>query len=178
MVGADHRPGSHPVDHLVQELVRTGRAATADEVERIGERIATATFGPSEVRVRPRERGLSYQGRALRTRDDSLFVHLVRRVVLERQWAAGTTADDYLADLRQAVRSPQRRLAIYLRRGGHLAATISPTLSGVPASRRGPEALPWLLVVYSADRGIIVSGYQISGSETAAIPEDARWLTP
>jgi hypothetical protein len=32
------------------------------------------------------------------------------------------------------------------------------------------------LAVYSADRGIILSGYQISGLETAGIPESVQWL--
>jgi hypothetical protein len=33
-----------------------------------------------------------------------------------------------------------------------------------------------LLVVYSGDRGIILTGYQIAGIQAVAIPEDARWL--
>jgi hypothetical protein len=33
--------------------------------------------------------------------------------------------------------------------------------------------LPWLLVVYSADRGIIVSGYQVTSLDQTSLPEEA-----
>ena len=42
--------------------------------------------------------------------------------------------------------------------------------------RLGPEALPWVLVVFSADRGTIVSGYQVSSNPPSNIPEDGLWL--
>ena len=44
------------------------------------------------------------------------------------------------------------------------------------ARRLGPEALSWILVVYSADRGTIVSGYQVSSNPPSNIPEDGLWL--
>ena len=44
------------------------------------------------------------------------------------------------------------------------------------AASQGLRALPHLLVLYAADRGMIVSGYQFSGRETLAIPQEARWL--
>jgi len=33
-----------------------------------------------------------------------------------------------------------------------------------------------LLVIYSADRGIIVTGYQFSELPETGIPSEARWL--
>jgi hypothetical protein len=168
---------THPVDRLIRDLVETGRPARPEERERITERIATAPFEPRNVRVPPRERDLVFLGRTLDASTDSLFLHLVRRVVIDGQWAAGTTTDEYLADLRSAVRAPRTRLALYRRRGGYLAAALTPSEAAVAPARRGPRFLPWLLVVYSADHGIIVTGYQASDLAVVAIPEDAQWLS-
>lgn len=166
----------HPVDRLIRELIQTGRQATTEEIERIIERMATAPFDRRVLPVPAQLRGTPYQGRALGTREDALFIHLVQRVIRDGQWAEGITELDYVADLRRAVRAPPARLVIYQRRGGPVAATFTPSDRVLPASRRGPKALPWLYVVYSADRGIIVSGYQTSGLQTLSVPGDARWL--
>ena len=167
---------SHPVDHLIAELLETDRDASPDDVRRIIERMATAPFDSRLTRVPISDRGLAYQGHVVAARETSLVVHLVRRVLLDRQWAEGTTAEQYVTDLRRAVRSQHTSLAVYGRRGGRLAATLTRTVQAVPASQRGPDWLPELLVVYSADRGMIVTGYQVSGRQVIHIPEGARWL--
>lgn len=166
----------HPTDVLIRELIRGERRATDEEIARIVERMATAPFGRGTVHVRLEEREATYRGQMLGARADSLTYHLTKRVVIERQWVPGTTAGQYVADLRRAVRAPSVRLAVYNRHAGHLAAALTPTDLVLPAQRRGARALPELLVIYSADRGIIVTGYQITGLETASIPEEARWL--
>jgi hypothetical protein len=94
-------------------------------------------------------------------------------VVDDDQWAFGTTAAEYLADLWQAARSPDARIVLYQRRGGCLAAIIAQ--NRIPAERRGADALPWLLVVFSADRGTIITGYQTSSDMLSNIPEDGLW---
>ncbi len=170
------RFSQHPVDRLIRELIQTGRAATPDEVERIVERMATAPFDTRLVRVRLTARGASYQGHTLGARADSLTFHLVKRVVLDQQWATGTTADQYVADLRRAVRVPASHLAVYERQGGSIAAIVTSTDQVLPSARRGPAELPNLVVIYSADRGIIVSGYQFSTLERTSVPQEARWL--
>lgn len=123
------------------------------------------------------ERGTRYGGITLGARAEALTYHLVKRVVLEEQWSDGTTARQYLADLRAAVLHSSARLAVYARRGGDLAATVTPTDQVLPAERRGSRPRPLLLVVYSVDRGTIVSGYQFSDFDTASIPEDVLWLS-
>jgi hypothetical protein len=105
----------------------------------------------------------------------ALRLHLVERVLVDQQWAAGTSEAEYLADLRQAIRSPDARLVAYSARGGAIAATWGPNT--LPAARRGPRPEDWLFVVYSADRGMLISGYQASGLATVRIPGSARWLT-
>jgi hypothetical protein len=123
---------------------------------------------PSEVR------GTTYLGQQLGERGDALLVHLVRRVLVDRQWVEGTDEATYLTDLRAMVRDPAARLVVYQRQGGHIAGVFDP--NRLPPERRGSNALAWLYVVYSADRGTIVSGYQASGLGEIDIPEGARWL--
>ena len=166
----------HPADQLIRELIQSGRATEPAEIERILDRMALAVFDPRVVRVPIHERGLTYGNRLILERADSLFLHLVRRVLIREQWGVGTTPDQYLDDLRQVVRAQDISLAIYSRRGGSLAAALAPTDQVVPPERRGPRSLPELFVVYSADRGIIVTGYQVSSRDVLAIPKDARWL--
>ena len=166
----------HPTDRLIRDLIETGRRVTPEEIERIIERMATAPFEPRVRRVRPRERGASYLGQTLGAQARSLAYHLIKRVVLEKQWAEGTTEEQYLSDLRRAVRSPDARLAVYRRQTGAIAATLCPTSTALPPVRRGADAVGLLLVVYSADRGIMISGYQISALDQANIPQEALWL--
>ncbi len=165
----------HPADRLIRALIATGRPATPEEVAAIVECLASAPFDRRPVPVPTRMRGMSYQGRVLGARDDSLAYHLVKRVLEERQWAEGTTAAQYVADLHRAVRAASR-LTVYERRGGPIAATVTPTDRVLSVEQLGEEPYPLILVVYSADRGIITSGYQISGLETAGIPKEALWL--
>jgi hypothetical protein len=166
----------HPADLLIRRLIQTRDAAAPEEIEQIVERMATAPFDQRALPVPMRLRGLSYQGQTLGVRHDSFGYHLVKRVVDERQWTEGTTAADYLEDLRRGVRNRGVRLAVYERRGGFMAAALTATAAAVPLSRRAAESLPNLLVVYGADRGVIISGYQVSSLEQTGIPGEARWL--
>ncbi len=174
--GAGPPRSPHPVDELIRELLQTGRSATPAEVREILQRMAAAPFNPASVRVRRQHRGLTYLGHPLGAREPSLFYHLVQRVLVEMQWAAGTTAREYLADLRRAIRAPRSRVVIYEDRGGHLVGVVALTEDAVPVRRRGPDWLPHLLVVYSADRGMIVSGYQFSNLSAIRVPGTGRWL--
>lgn len=83
----------HPTDRLIRELIHAGRPATAGETEQIIERMATAPFDQRVVPVGIRQRGLTYQGITLANRADSLMYHLAQRVLQDKQWADGTTAD-------------------------------------------------------------------------------------
>ena len=94
--------------------------------------MATAPFDTRMLAVPRRHRGLTYQGRTLGSRDDALFLHLAQRVAAEGQWIIGTTAVQYVDDLRRAVRWPGARLAIYPRRAGAIAAIVNQTSDIVP----------------------------------------------
>jgi hypothetical protein len=166
----------HPTDRLIRESIRTRRSTTDDEITQIVERMATAPFDARILPVPTGLRGMAYLGRALGARDTALFIHLVQRVVADEQWSGGTVESGYLADLSRAVRHRSARLLVYHRRGGPVAATLTPTDQVLMARRRGPEALPLLYVVYAADRGMLTSGYQASSTQTLSILDDAQWL--
>ena len=172
----EERLSRHPADRLIHELIGTRRAAADDEIEQIVERMATAPFGRSTVRVPVKERGARYGDLVLGTRADSLTYHMVKRVAIEQQWPNGTSGDQYLADLARAIRDPGARLTVCPRRGGSIAAIITPTARVMPAHRLGAEPAPQLLVIYSADRGMIVTGYQFSTLDQTGVPEEAVWL--
>jgi hypothetical protein len=75
----------HPTDQLIRALVASGRPATDEEAELIVERLATAPFDQRPVPVPLKLRGINYRGQVLGARASSLTVHLVKRVVEERQ---------------------------------------------------------------------------------------------
>jgi hypothetical protein len=117
---------------------------------------------------------MTYQGHTLGARASALTYHLVKRVVDEGQWTFGTTSAENLADLREAARIPDGRLVLYRRRGGDMAVVLSQ--NRIAPNRLGPAALPWIVVVFSGDRGTIISGYQVSSETQVNIPEDSLWL--
>ena len=162
---------------LIRELVHTERPATPEDIARIRELMAAAPFNPGLAEVVPRLRGREYRGAALGARAPSLAYHLFQRTAVEEQWASQTTEADYVADLSSAVLAPSSRLVVYERRGGNMAASITTTADVIAPQRLGTRVLPLLLVVYSADRDIIITGYQCSSLEEVSIPREARWLT-
>lgn len=112
----------HPADRLIRELIATRRRATPGEVGAIIARMAEVPFDGRIVRVPPALREV-LSG----TTADTLTIHLAKRTFDEQQWVDGTTADGYVADLRRAVVAPTAKLLVYDRRGGSLAATITPS---------------------------------------------------
>lgn len=176
--GGGMPPGQHPTDDLIRQLIQTRRVPTSAEITQILSHVATAVFGSRPVNVPRRDRGLSYQGITLGAQASPLEYHLVKRVAApnEQQWAIGTTAAEYLDDLRRATQAPSVRLALYVRDRQHIAAIIALTEDVVPLVRRGTNWHPNLLVVYSADRGRIVTGYQFSRIEALDIPGDVQWF--
>jgi hypothetical protein len=164
-----------PVDHLIRAIIETRRRATAPEVEQITERIATAPFENVRIHVPLRLR-LTYQGRVLGNREPSLLVHFVKRTLVEEQWDTATTIDDYILDLRRAALATGAQLLAYTRWGDRYAATITPTSQAVPDERLGRKACPNLIVVYSADRSVIVTGYMFTGLSDLNLPGDVLWL--
>ncbi len=170
------QPQQHRADQLIRELIAFSRAASAEEIALILERMASVRFVDTIAHIPIKHRGLTYQGRTLTARADSLFYHLVKRVVVEGQWVSGTSEEQYVADLRRTVQVPGARLLAYTRWGEAFTATITPTRQAVPPERQGANALPQILVVYSADRRAIVTGYMFTTLQELDIPGEIVWL--
>lgn len=164
------------IDLLIRELVAGNRRASSADVQDIIQWMASAPFDSRTVRVPRSLQGVTYLGYTLTLQEPALLAHLIQRVVVDRQWLPGTTAETYLQDLRRAVVDDTSRLALYLRRGGAIAATLTTTERILPEIRRGDAVLPLMLVVYAADWGAIVSGYQCTSLDTLVLPENAQWL--
>ncbi|HEY7066307.1 MAG TPA: hypothetical protein VII06_32845 [Chloroflexota bacterium] len=167
---------SHPVDQLIRELIARNRPAAPEEIARVVARLAVAPFNPDRVRVPARERGVSYRGQTLGPHEPSLVYHLVKRVMIERQWALGTSAAQYVGDLHRATRRAQTRIGLYGGRGDWLAVAIASTVDVIPVRRQGEQTLSNLLVLYSAGRGMIRTGYQFSGTSQVDVPPEVQWL--
>ena len=163
----------HSIDRLIRELISTNRAVVAADGRRILEHVASSPFDPRERPV-PAVLHEAFRGDAAADQAASLLIHLQQRILLDQQWSPATSPREYLQDLRTAIRRHDARLLVYRRRGGHVAGVFAPT--HVPLSRRGQNTLPWTYVVYSADRGMLVTGYQVSGIEEVRLPEHVRWL--
>ena len=148
--GAGGRVSQHPVDRLIRELISARRSASRDEVASILRRMAEAEF--------------------------PTIAHHLQERLHEGQWAKGTGENAYLEDLRRAISGTRSRLVVYRRRGGSIAAVLGDTEEAVPEGRRGQDWLPLIYVVFSADRGILLSGYQASAMSRIGIPEGAQWL--
>ncbi len=59
---------------------------------------------------------------------------------------------------------------------GMIAVVLAPVDRVLPAVRLSEGAHATLAVVYAADRGIVISGYQFSSLEKLALPERVLWL--
>lgn len=172
----DERLSQHPVDRLIRHLVATSLAPSDDQIGAILDRLATAPFDHREIRVPPSERGLGGRASTLGQRARSLDYHLIKRVTIDRAWSSATRPIDYVSDLQHVARAASCRLYILRRRGGHLAVAFAPTSQVIPPVRLGQDAQAWVLVVYSADWGIIVTGYQTNDEPATRLPREATWL--
>jgi hypothetical protein len=149
----------YPIVQLLRELIAAPRQVSDAERASIVAHIASAEFNRNGVTTEEQIRGLTYLGRTVEPWADSLFVHLVRRVLVQRQWAEGTTEAIYLADLREAVLHPAADVPLGLA-GGLPTVQITAPLT-VPEERRGPRAQPWIVVICAPNRDRLVSGYQV-----------------
>jgi len=140
----------HPVDRVIREVIQSSGPISASQIDQIVARMAQVEF-------------------------PTVKQHLAKRI-RDKQWVETTAEEEYLRDLRSAILNSGARLVVYQRRGGNMAAVLANTQEIVAKTRRGSRWQPLLFVAYSADRGIIVSGYQASALEEISIPKGAQWL--
>jgi hypothetical protein len=173
--GGGLRSSQHPVDRLIRDLLISGREPTPAEVQRVVERIASAPFNPREIAVDPDLIGRDYLGQRIPAHAPASLAHLWKRVLVDEQWAEGTTIDEYLADLRISMRDGQPQVMIAVIRDSPSAGVLA--LNQVPAERRGLNAGPLVFVGYSVNGGMITTGYQTVDQSRIRLPRNARWLS-
>lgn len=170
----DGGTGRHP-DALIRELIAfPERTATVEELDQILEHIARASFNMKMIDVPVELVGLELLERELRAREDSLTAHVAARVLRDKQWHEGGTKEDFLSDIKRAVSHPDAALAVYEARRTNFAGVVAPNT--VPAGRRGSDAGDYIVVLYSADRGRIITAYQAKDVYSTRIPKRARWI--
>ena len=106
--------------------------------------------------------------------NESATAHIAKRI-RQRQWDGSATSTEYVRDLHAAVRAAVQ-LGVYKRRGGTLAVAVAPTNNSVPLSRLGTESRRLLVVIHSADRGRLITGYQVADLTEIDLPDDVVWL--
>ncbi len=170
----DRGTGGHP-DALIRELIAfPGRIATAEKVGQILDHTAQAPFNTRITDVPAELVGLEFLGEELRTREDSLMAHMAARVLRDKQWREGSMKEDFLSDVKRAVLHPDVALAVYETRRTNFAGAVAPNT--VPLGRRGSDSGDYIVVLYSADRGRIITAYQAEDAYSTRIPERARWI--
>jgi hypothetical protein len=169
------RSSQHPADLLIRALLDSGRQPTTEEIQAILQRLASAPFNPREIPVDVALVGRTYLGQVIPARAEASLAHLWKRVLIDEQWAAGTTVNQYLADLRASVLSGQIRIMIAVIRESPSAGALAPNLT--PSERLGPNAGPLVFVGYSVNGGMITTGYQTVNQQSLRLPGNARWLS-
>ena len=176
MSGNEPSLSQHPVDQMIRSIVQTGRGTSATEVQHILNRIATAQFASRPVRTERSLQGIVYLGRTVDRTADSLFAHLVKRVVLEEQFTYGTTIAEYLDVIRLVPKALANHLAVYERWGQILAIAIAPTRDVVPSYLLGPEWEDQIIVVFNSSSGRLTTAYMFRDLTTVRIPRNVQWL--
>lgn len=162
-------------NRLKREWLNPERVPTEEEIKRILDHVAKAQFSTRVVPVDRRIVGQVFQGKRLAKNEPSILAHLAKRVLVERQWVDNVTPDEYVAHLRTAVLDAEARKVIYIGKDGRLYAGFL-AINKLPAKLLADGSQDFVWVVYAADYGTIVTGYQVSGLEKINLPPDVRWL--
>jgi hypothetical protein len=134
-------------------------------------RLANAPFASRRTGIPTRLRSRLLDGVSLRNTEPSLRAHLAKRIFDSAQWAATTSADDYIRDLRAAIQHPDAVVHVYTLENETYAAVVAPTTA--PPHRLGPQSGPQTVVIYRRRTGTIETGYQIAPGAATGIPSDA-----
>ncbi|MCL5957850.1 MAG: hypothetical protein M1358_00785 [Chloroflexi bacterium] len=160
---------------LIKAFLNPKRDPTEEEVRKILNHVAKAPFRSTMTSVKKEIQGQVFLGQKLRPKEPSITAHLAKRVLAEGQWSRDTTLDQYLADLRSVLDDPKLRKAVYQSKDGRTLLGLLGQ-NRLPRERLGDSSESFIWVLYSADYGTIVSGYQVSGVNRITLPKDVRWL--
>ena len=149
-----------PIDALILTLIDRQRQATENELAAIIEHVAQAPFASYRSHVpTPVRKGLEKLGMSLAPgKVPTVEWHLLKRVYLDQQWPVGTTEDDFLRDLHQAIVHPQVQVWTYRYYTHPYIGFLAPShVQQVPQPERH------IFVAYSPVFGTITTAYQTSG---------------
>jgi hypothetical protein len=156
------KAGVTNVAQLILTLIRTNRQATTEELQQIITTAAQAPFSSRPLKI-TRWLRQALEARGLRVPSEklpSVEIHLLKRMHLDRQWPLGTTRDQFIADLHHAVQHPNVQVWTYRWLGEAFVGFLAPShIQNVSNS----EA--YIFVAYSADYGVIKTGFQASSLE-------------
>lgn len=150
------------VVQLILILISTNRQATDEELQQLITHVAQAPFSSRPLKINRwlrqelEARGLQVPSEKL----PSVEIHLLKRIHLDRQWPPGTTVDQFIDDLHQAVQHPDVQVWTYRWLGEAFAGFLAPShVQNVP----NPEA--FIFVAYSADYSVIKTGFQANSPD-------------
>jgi len=150
------------IDALIIALIESRRRATDEELSQLVAHVAQAPFASRLVRPPHWWReALARRGIAVPARVPASEAHLLKRIHYDQQWPVGTTTDQFVADLRLAIRRPDARVWTYEYFGEPYIGLLAPS-----HIRGTPGAKSYIFVAYSARYGTLTTGYQASGPET------------
>lgn len=103
-------------------------------------------------------------------------VHYLRHVIVQKEWPEGTTLEEYVQSIREAVLNPEA--GVFVNRFENQEWQLSVV---APTGRwLGPRGREWTLVEYRLSIGHWVTAYQLSDTwdMIAGQPQrsDVRWL--
>lgn len=169
------QPSRHTVDVRIRELSDPSTEMTNDDLDAIVEHVATASFSAKQWSI-PHQMRIVFDGVQVGATAESALYHVLKRVVHDRQWSTATSLSGYFEDIVATVQSSSSRIAVFRRWQQTTVAFLAETSAIVPVHRRGAAALPFVLVLYSADTGKINTAYMVASEPAARIPGHARWL--
>lgn len=163
---------------LIREIGESGRDITDDELRRLRAHLATRSLPrPTMARADDELGGLEWQGRILRGGDwlPRLEAKYLKHVVVNEEWPAETTFDEYAESLARAVQNPNG--------GGYLewGENVWKLTFVVRSPRRAaPGDRPCIVVMFYPERDFWVTGFQylagLARLRRQRLSRGGRWL--
>ena len=160
--------GMPDADGYLAGLVATRQPKPTDWMLAAG-RVAVASFPERVERVKDPE-----VSKVLGPRAQRIAQKITKHAVLEGQFRPDVTPEEYLEALRLAAMHPEAAIVVQAAPRGASLLVIAP--SEAAGEALGPNALPWLVVVYDLKYGTLVTGYQASSLEEVTLWPNHLWL--
>jgi hypothetical protein len=145
---------SHEIQVLVHALGTTGRIATVDEATRICRFLGESVL-PRRITARVADKHGTHV-------EDNL------------EWPRGTTPDEYLESLRAITLD--ERSGIFFEYSEEDRDWTAYLVGRARRAWRGPSSAGWIVVIFNADRGLWVTGFQPERGIDYVSGRDGFWV--